>query len=372
MKPTFSYWEKETFLKRYDYVIVGSGIVGLFAALKLRDAHPNASIAILEKGILPEGASTKNAGFACFGSSSELLDDLNTSNEEAVIELVSKRKEGLNLLRKTLGDSAINYEPFGGYEVFLEKDESLFNTCLMRLDYLNELLHPVFKGAVFSKVIDRFNFSNTKEYLIYNQFEGQLHTGKMMQALLQKVQAAGVVIFTKQNVTNYHESGSHVSISTDDFELECHKLLFATNAFASQLLPVAVTPGRAQVLVTKPIPNLDIKGSFHLDRGYFYFRNIENRILFGGGRNLAFEGETTTDFGTTNQIQNQLKTYLESVILPNTRFEIDYSWSGIMGLGAEKRPIVQQLTERTYCGVRLGGMGVAIGSLVGTELAALV
>lgn len=372
MKPTFSYWENETFLKRYDYVIVGSGIVGLFAALKLRENEPNASIAILEKGILPEGASTKNAGFACFGSASELLDDLNTSSEEAVIELVSKRKEGLTLLRQTLGDQSINYEPFGGYEIFLEKDEELFNTCVQRLNYLNELLHPVFKAAVFSKVIDRFNFKNTKEYLIFNQFEGQLNTGKMMQVLLQKVQMAGVAIFTKQQVKNYHENSLHVSVSTDDFELHCGKLLFATNAFASQLIPVKVTPGRAQVLVTKPIANLDIKGSFHLDRGYFYFRNIDNRILFGGGRNLDFEGETTTEFGTTISIQNQLKTYLESVILPETPFEIDYSWSGIMGLGGEKSPIVQQLSDRTYCGVRLGGMGVAIGSLVGSELAALV
>ncbi len=372
MKPTFSYWEKETFLKRYDFVIVGSGIVGLFAALKLRETHPEASIAILEKGILPEGASTKNAGFACFGSASELLDDLNSSTEEAVVELVRKRKDGLTLLRKTLGDNEINYEPFGGYEIFLEKDESLFNTCLQRLNYLNELLQPVFREPVFSKIVDRFNFQNTKEYLIFNQFEGQINTGKMMRALLQKVQTVGVNIFTKQTVKSYHEHASGVTVFTEDFDLRCGKLLFATNAFASQLIPVAVSPGRAQVLVTKPIPNLDLKGSFHLDRGYFYFRNIENRILFGGGRNLDFEGETTTEFGTTIPIQNKLKTYLESVILPQTPFEIDYSWSGIMGLGGEKQPIVQQLSEHTYCGVRLGGMGVAIGSLVGSELAALV
>lgn len=43
-----------------------------------------------------------------------------------------------------------------------------------------------------------------------------------------------------------------------------------------------------------------------------------------------------------------------------------------MGLGASKNPIVEQLSEQVYCGVRLGGMGVAIGSLVGKELADLV
>ena len=43
-----------------------------------------------------------------------------------------------------------------------------------------------------------------------------------------------------------------------------------------------------------------------------------------------------------------------------------------MGLGSAKNPIVEQLSDHVYCGVRLGGMGVAIGSLIGQELADLV
>ena len=109
-----------------------------------------------------------------------------------------------------------------------------------------------------------------------------------------------------------------------------------------------------------------------MDKGYYYFRNIDNRILFGGGRNLDFNGETTTDFGNTNLIQNELERLLKEVILPNHNFEIEHRWSGIMGMGSTKNPIVKQLSNHVYCGVRLGGMGIAIGSLVGKELADLV
>ena len=63
---------------------------------------------------------------------------------------------------------------------------------------------------------------------------------------------------------------------------------------------------------------------------------------------------------------------LKNVILPNTPFEIEHRWSGIMGIGNSKKPIVQQLSNHTYCGVRMGGMGVAIGSLIGQELADLI
>ena len=43
-----------------------------------------------------------------------------------------------------------------------------------------------------------------------------------------------------------------------------------------------------------------------------------------------------------------------------------------MGIGQQKKAIVKQLSNNVYCGVRMGGMGVAIGSLIGKELGELV
>jgi len=95
-------------------------------------------------------------------------------------------------------------------------------------------------------------------------------------------------------------------------------------------------------------------------------------FFFGGGRNLDFEGETTTSHDTTELIQNRLEELLKTVILPHQEFEIEHRWSGTMGVGTHKKPIVEQLSNNVYCGVRMGGMGVAIGSLVGQELADLI
>jgi glycine/D-amino acid oxidase-like deaminating enzyme len=52
-------------------------------------------------------------------------------------------------------------------------------------------------------------------------------------------------------------------------------------------------PGRGQIVVTKPIQSLDYQGTFHFNDGYYYFRTIGKRILFGGGRNEDIEGENT-------------------------------------------------------------------------------
>ena len=109
-----------------------------------------------------------------------------------------------------------------------------------------------------------------------------------------------------------------------------------------------------------------------MDCGYYYFRNIENRILFGGGRNLDFKQEETIEFGLTELVQNNLEKLLSNVILPGYNFEIEQRWSGIMGFGKQKKPIVKAVSENIFCGVRLGGMGIAIGSSIGKQLSDLI
>ena len=367
-----SYWEIKNWFTNIDYTVVGSGIVGLHAALRLSERFPNSKIIVLEKGVLPQGASTKNAGFACFGSLSEIIDDLKFHSEEEVIQLIQKRWEGLKLLRKRIGDDNLDFKPFGGYELFLKEHETDYLECTNKLPFINEILKPLFKADVYSKEIDRFGFNGVFESVIFNPFEGQIDTGNMMQEVLKQAAANDILILNQQKVTAFNDNGTNVEVALGDFSFKTQKLLFATNGFASELTKGDVKPARAQVLITHPIPNLRLKGTFHFDKGYYYFRNIGDRILFGGGRNLDFEGEATDEFGETQIIQNRLEMLLKEVILPNQEFTIDHRWSGIMGLGGSKNPIVKPLSNNVFCGVRLGGMGVAIGSLIGTELADLI
>lgn len=367
-----SYWEKTEWFSNVDFTIVGSGIVGLNTALSLHKKYPEAKIVILERGILPHGASTKNAGFACFGSLSEILSDLKSHSEDEVLQLVEKRWKGLELLRNNLGDARIDFQQHGSFELFTKEDD-LFSTCEESLKAINKMLSQIFKAEVFSVTENKFGFKNVKENYVFNQFEGQIDTGKMMATLLKLAQSKEIKILNNTTVKSFIEHSNSVEIILDsEYSFQTRKLLIATNGFAKHLLNEEVEPARAQVLITKPIKNLHIKGTFHFDEGYYYFRNINNRILLGGGRNLDFKGEETTVMETSQIIQQELEQHLKQIILPNTPFEIDHRWTGIMGVGTQKKTIVKQVSEHVYCGVRLGGMGVAIGSLIGEELAELV
>ncbi|MFA6083651.1 NAD(P)/FAD-dependent oxidoreductase [Mucilaginibacter sp.] len=371
----FSYWERTAFVSAADVIIIGSGIVGLSAALQLKTREPNLKVLVLERGFLPSGASTKNAGFACFGTVSEQLAALKHTSEDKVVQLANYKWRGLQRLRQNLGDANIDYYQHGGYELFMNEEYAIASNAMDKIGYLNNLLKPAIDGhdiyAVSNAKIAGFGFSGVSQ-MIYNAFEGQIHTGKMMRALLNKVYEQGILILNNCVISAIEHAEDHIHLVSSQGSFKADKVILATNAFANQLYPgLEVTPGRGQVLVTKPIPGLKIKGTYHFNEGYYYFRNIDDRVLFGGGRNIDFNAEATHAFGHTDAVKDKLTEYLHNVILPGQNAEIDYWWSGIMGFGEEINPIVKEVEPNIFCAVRCNGMGVAMGSLVGEEVADL-
>ncbi len=376
MQYELSYWERESFFRNIDVAVIGSGIVGLSAAIHLKKLDPTLRVAILERGVLPIGASTRNAGFSCFGSMTELIDDLSHASEEQVLSVVEKRWRGLQRLRELLGDEHLDFQMLGGYELFTEKEEDIFQECLDRIPDFNEKIGKITGWKAGYKVVDerlpRFGFQGIR-HLILNQAEGQVHTGKMMAALLRRAQEAGVQMFNGFTIKHLEDSSQGVEIETEfGWTLRVPKVIVAVNGFARRLLSMeTVQPARNQVLITQPIPNLQVEGCFHYDRGYFYFRNIDGRILLGGGRNLDLEREKTDEFGPNEGIRKALLQLLETVICPGQSIEIDSWWTGILGLGPVKKPIIENISPNVTVAVRLSGMGVAIGTLVGQEGAEL-
>jgi gamma-glutamylputrescine oxidase len=364
-----SFWEKSSYFENIDFLIIGSGIVGMSTALFLKVKYPKAKIVIIERGYLPTGASSKNAGFTCFGSPTELYDDLQHISEHQVWETFSDRYNGLKSLFELVEPESIQYDACKSWDLIASNAKNDINPNFIK--YINEKALKITKVKEIyredSAAISHFGFQHIKTAYC-NSLEGGINTGLLIKSLYQKVIEADVQVIFGIEALSMENSNNNVEIFTNRGIIKSEHCIIATNGFASQWIDEDIQPARAQVLVTNPIPNLKVRGTFHYEKGYYYFRNIGDRILLGGGRNIDIKGENTANFGTTDAIQNRLKSLLRETILPNEEFNIDYTWSGIMGVGATKSPILRMLNKNTAIGVRLGGMGVALGSQVGKKL----
>ena len=330
-----SFWERQLYFEGIDFVIIGAGIVGYTTAIQLKRKYSSAKILILERGYIPSGASSKNAGFACFGSPTEIYDDLNHTSEEEVWNTIAMRFEGLQELKELVKDFDIDYQKNGSWDL-IHAEFPKTEISHSFIEYLNEKCCKYFGvNSIYSEdknVSQSFGFHNISTSY-FNKEEGQLDTGKLITALHQIATSMGILSLFGIEVIDFEDSQNNVLIHSSIGEFNSANLIICTNGFAGRFLGSEVKPARAQVLVTSEIPDLAIKGTFHLDRGYYYFRNIGNRILLGGARNLDFEGETTTELSITPKIQNTLNNLLKSTIIPQYKYTIDYSWAGIMGVG---------------------------------------
>ncbi len=369
----YSFWEKDSFLKDCDYLVVGGGLVGINSAISLKEARPEADVLVLDRGVLPLGASTRNAGFACFGSVTELLDDLEKMDEDDVLGLLRRRIEGLNFLRRRVGDANLDYANVGGYEVFDQGDDVRLKYTDFIEDVNAKITSLTGRQDTFKIVSRDFGFHGFNKTSIFNQYEGSIHPGKMMQELCQIALKKGVRLVQGLEAKEILDHGDHVEVVLGQGKILARKLVVCTNGFTGDLFPeLLLRPARNQVLVTEEISGLRMNSCFHYDKGYTYFRNIGQRVLIGGGRNLDLENESTTEFGQTEKIDNYLvQSLVQKIGLPaNTR--IEHRWSGIMGVGDEKLPILKKKGDNIIFALRLGGMGVALGSKLGHDAAKIL
>lgn len=384
-----------------DVCIIGGGIIGASMAVELKQNQPDLRVCLVERDEGPMGATTRNAGFACFGSLSEMANDIDLLGADVVFDLVQRRVNGLRALRSRCGDANISYEDTGGHEVFFDDHPSL-----LRIEEINSLLEPIFGGSAFQRrddLIKTYGFQynsyqleepgtnhgfRSVKALVRTEYEGMLHSGLLVHRLWTIAGGLGVDIIVSDVIGIHDVQSSEFNIGIqfkNKNSIVCNKVVVATNARINETLSLwqqhhmshplsnnVVSPARGQILVTSPITNLRFRGTFHYNQGFVYFRSIGNRVLLGGGRNLAFEEEQTLSMETTTRIQSYLENLLYNVILPRERISIEYRWAGTMAFSESKQPVVEEVSPNVFVAFGCNGMGVAIGSEVAKRTAELI
>lgn len=228
-----SIWELETFYRKRDIIIIGAGFTGLWTAISIKEKFPKKSVLILERSAIPIGASSRNAGFACFGSLTEVIADSEKMGWQKTVELVKMRVDGLQKIKTYFKPETIDFELCGGYEIL--NDDS----ALSQLDEVNDRLKNI------TGISETYFLSNSKiaefglgktNTLIENPIEGSLHSGKLLHQLLQKCHNLKIEFLFGTEVLAINETFTSVKLSTESIELETEKLVIATNAFTQKII----------------------------------------------------------------------------------------------------------------------------------------
>ncbi len=363
MEYKLSWWEDEYFLKDVDYTILGAGIVGLSTAIELKLIAPQAKVLIIDKKTYPVGASTKNAGFACFGSISEILDDIETFGEDLCHRLIAMRWRGLEILRSRVSAHDMDYQGRPGIEIFPKEEEAFYHSKIPNIN--DQIEYILGEKQCFSIREGRYGNETV------NRLEGCLNPQKMMAHLELEARKLGVIFLQGVEVSKILESNSE--LITNFGSIFYNKLIVCTNGFTKRILgEVDVQSARNQVIVTSPIKGFSLDGCYHMNKGYVYFRELGSRLILGGGRHLALEEEMTDELDNTSKIISYLTILAETKILAGENIKIEKMWSGILGVGKDKMPLVKKVNDNVFIAVRMGGMGVAIGSYVGRVMASIL
>ncbi|MCR9154067.1 MAG: FAD-binding oxidoreductase [Bacteroidetes bacterium] len=371
-KKTWSYWERDLIPSKQELIVVGAGFTGLSAAIHAKMNHPKWKVLVLERAVYAEGASTKNAGFACYGTLGEIQADIGTMGRDLAFSLLRQRLEGLRFLKDLVGSANMDFQVLGGTELFLKGEEEAAQNANGIMEHVNDEFIDLNQGApLFQRRAVQKSFSNIIQ-AVYSPLEAQLHPAKALSVLELKAEDLGITILKGVEVKAQEGLKDYWRLRTSAGSWQCKKLLYCTNAFGINGTSLDISPARNQVLITKAFNHGLNAGNYHAQEGYIYFRTVKDRLLIGGARHLDAENETTNELGLNQFLQSHLQDFLDQHLNLKGRYEIDQQWSGIIATAKSKEPIVEELESNLwYCG-RFGGMGVALSAITGKRAADLL
>tara|TARA_Y100000385_G_scaffold4691_1_gene5118 strand:- start:704 stop:1870 length:1167 start_codon:yes stop_codon:yes gene_type:complete len=378
-----SYWEINRELFNGDILIIGGGLVGQSIAIAIQKQRKQLKQKPLEICIADKlssgksGASTRNAGFACFGSPTEILDDLTREEENQTINRMSNRISGLSIWRDWIPSNIIEWNNCSGYEVFEKEEEVDFKEVLDKLPYLNRIGElasgnsPIYSN--YKKI------SSKLPYSIKIKGEASLNPGKANNSLYSLNIELGNQIVNGVNIPNrnyWHKGLEGWSIPTQNGIFKAKRIVIAANAWTPKILnsELDITPGRGQILMIKSSDPINYNGVFHAKKGYLYFRNNHNSLIIGGGRNLFQVNETSLEMITTKEVQDYLELYARNILLPNQDFTIQNRWAGIMAFSkmGNKDPLLYWDEPDLLVASRMCGMGVALAPMMGIHASKMI
>lgn len=365
---TFDTYPAATGRVQTDVCIVGGGLAGLTAGLKL--ARSGRKVVLLEAQRVAWGASGRNGGFVSTGYATGLSSIERRVGKDQAKELFRLSMEGVGIVRNTIDEfgiedarlvpgiaKALRYNSRGALRAACENQQREFKLKLRYLprDEVRSLfVSPKYHEAILDE--GAFHF----------------HPLNYGRGLAREIVRLGAAIHEHSSVVSANLDGAHKIVRTKDAEIIAEHVVFATGGYTDAVLPAlkrAFLPIATYVLLTEHAPDL-VQSAIRthaaiLDdrRAGDYYRLVDDgsRILWGG--------RITTRTTDPRDIATLLRREMVATYPQLADLKVEAAWSGLMSYARHLMPQIGQWKPGVWYCTAFGGHGMNTTAIGGAVIA---
>ena len=353
-----SYWLSEPSPPRRDVhvdepevVVVGAGVTGCAAALRLAEAGKR--VRLYDGRAVAEGASGRNGGFALRGMPAAFDVTAESVGEESARAMMAWTERAIDTIESLAGDS---FRRVGSLRLAVDEEER---------DELRTEYEALVAAGFAAAWIESFEppLEGRFTAALRHPPDGVLQPARWVRRLAALAAEAGVEIREHTRVASLEELGGAT-------------VVVCTDGYPSGLLGEIeglIIPTRGQVIATEPVPERFFEVPHYGRHGFDYWHQAEDgRIVAGGFRDVSFDSEFTADEHLTEPVQTALHRFVNDLM--GRELRVDYAWAGIFGMVMDFLPVVGRVPGLNDVWVAGGysGHGNVLGFACGELVAGAV
>lgn len=345
-----------------DICVIGAGLAGLTTAYEM--ARRGWSVAVLESRSVAWNASGRNTGFVLpgFGQSTDKI--VERVGADHARELWALSQNGVDYVRQTIADSNMpGIEPSDGWLHVSKADRA--RQVSDDADLLRSLGADI---EIWPENLVRAKLKSDRYFqAIHFPTAFNIHPLNYAAGLAKLAEDAGARIFENTRALSIDPAGVRKRIATPNGRIRAARIVLAGNVHLGDLMPAVsetLIPVQTFVMVTKPLgaslsEAIDYSGSVSdTDWADSHYRIV-------GGDRLMWCGRMTVWEAQPHRFGRKLLRDLRRRFSQLASAEIDYAWTGTLGLPVHRMPQIGELSPGVWLASGFGGHGINTTAMAG-------
>jgi glycine/D-amino acid oxidase-like deaminating enzyme len=355
-----------------DVLIVGSGLTGLSAALRL--ARGGKSVAVVDAGEIASGASSMNGGMVSPDIKAGIPYIFERYGPELGREMWQATVRSVDIVSDLARDESIDARIVRGGMACVGAGATMEAKYSRTVSWYREHVGVEWEVLGPDRVREVVGGTHFTSALFEPEGFG-IQPARFVFGLAERVAATGAALVANNPVLSFRHDGTGFRVDTSQGVVRAGQVVLATNGYTtdrpSPELARRVVPVGSYIVVTEP---LGARAAAIFPRGSMTYtkkrllnymrRTPDDRILIGGRRNL----HTGLDLEeSAADLRRQLLGFFPEL----EDAAITHAWGGKLAVPFDLVPHMGQVDGAWYA-VGYAGHGVGLSTLMGHELAGML